>query len=387
MRLSILVSRFPYPLEKGDKLRMYHQIRILSQYYQIQLIALSNTEIKEEWLQNVSQFCTEVHVLKLSKVKQLIRLFPALLFSRVPLQCAYFHSYAVEREVKRLIKLFNASTVYAQLARTAEYLKNVPQKKVLDFQDIFSKGMYRTYQQASLVTKPVYYLEYKRMLKYEAKMLDRFDAHCIISEQDRDLIPHKDKDQVLIVRNGVNFDFFEPQTKREPSYDLVFVGNMNYPPNIDAAKFLCTEILPKIHKTHPDCKVLLAGATPHRKVRALESEHVKVSGWLDDIREAYADAKIFIAPMRIGTGLQNKLLEAMSMEMPVITTPLANNALGANSKELLIGKTAKELAAHAVYLLNHRAEAKKLSKAGKSFVLDHYSWEAVSQPLVTLLRA
>jgi glycosyltransferase involved in cell wall biosynthesis len=152
---------------------------------------------------------------------------------------------------------------------------------------------------------------------------------------------------------------------------------MGYPPNVNAAVYLVNEILPHVREKMPDISVLIAGATPHQKVLALASTHVHIMGFVKDIRECYAQAKIFIAPMLIGIGLQNKLLEAMSMKIPSITTPLANSALGAKENiEIRVGNTAEELAGHVIDLLNDKNKAKQLALKGHMFVKSHFSWEA-----------
>ncbi len=162
---------------------------------------------------------------------------------------------------------------------------------------------------------------------------------------------------------------------------------MAYPPNVDAANFLIKEIMPLVWGKIPGAKVLLAGASPDRKVLALKSNMVEVSGWLDDIREAYASAKVFIAPMRIGTGLQNKLLEAMSMKIPSITTRLANDALNAkNGEQVLIGDNANELADNILNLLEDTGLYKSIAHNGYKFVNSEYSWEESTAKLEKIMK-
>ena len=227
---------------------------------------------------------------------------------------------------------------------------------------------------ASCVTRPIYNMEYHRLKRYEATIFENFDVKSIISEPDRDLFPHERRDEILIIPNGVDHDYFKPQ-EREKQYDLVFTGNMSYPPNVNAVEYLANEILPIVWKTMPEVKLYIAGATPDPKVKKAASERVIVSGWLDDIREAYAQSRVFIAPMRIGTGLQNKLLEAMSMRLPAITSPLANASLGAKpDKEILVGDNAEEMAQHIITLLTDKEKAERLAQAGFDFTNRVYDW-------------
>ena len=161
---------------------------------------------------------------------------------------------------------------------------------------------------------------------------------------------------------------------------------MSYAPNVDAACWLVKEIMPLVWEKQPHgINVLIAGADPKPAVKALAGPKVTVSGRLDDIREAYASARIFVAPMRIGSGMQNKLLEAMAMGLPCVTTTLAANPLGATPGEhLLVGDSAEELADLIVKLgieeLRH-----SVADAGRRFVQERYSWPAAVEPLETIL--
>jgi glycosyltransferase involved in cell wall biosynthesis len=161
---------------------------------------------------------------------------------------------------------------------------------------------------------------------------------------------------------------------------------MGYPPNVNAAEFLAREILPLVHQSKPGARLLLAGASPDKRVLALQTDKIQVTGWVDDIRECYAKARIFIAPMQIGTGLQNKLLEAMAMKIPCITSPLANSALGAkDGKDILVGNNPAEYAAHIIKLLENTAFADEIAEAGYHFVTGNYDWERATSKLEEMI--
>ncbi len=201
------------------------------------------------------------------------------------------------------------------------------------------------------------------------------------------MIPHPDRDKITIISNGVDFNYFSPQNV-EKKYDLVFTGNMGYPPNVNAAMFLAKEILPLVRKQKPGIKIAFAGATPHKSILDLQSDTITVTGYVDDLREYYALSRFFIARKQIGTGLQNKLLEAMSMCIPCITSQLANSALGASEgSEILIGNEPADYAKHILYLLDHPEQANELAEKGQSFVKLNYSWEAEARRLGELFSA
>lgn len=387
MRIFVLLSRVPYPLEKGDKLRAYHQIRELSKKNEIILCALNPDKKlnKQKAFAALQPFCRSINFIDIPLYKKAWNMSLAY-FKGLPIQTGYFYNKKALKKINKLIEEYQPDHIYCQLLRTAEYVLHIKTPKTIDYQDVFSYGIKRRLGRASIFMRPFLNMEYKRLRKYEEKIFDLFDNKTIISFPDRNLIPHPDKNKIKVIPNGVDWEYFSP-VKNEKTYELIFIGNMSYPPNIDAAEFLVNEIMPHVWKKFPDAKVLLAGASPHLRVSSLASKKIKVSGWLDDIREAYGSGKIFIAPMRIGTGLQNKLLEAMAMQIPCITTPLANDALQADEgKQILIGETAQELAECISKLLTDNALHSSLSVNGQQLVKDKFSWEEYTDQLHRIIN-
>ena len=387
MRLFVLLSRFPYPLEKGDKLRAFHQLRILSKHHEIYLCALHENELGSSWINEVKQYCTELETIKISRVGQFVNLGLSL-FRSEPFQVAYFYQKAAQKRVSKCIEKWKPDAIYCQLLRTAKYVEHVNSiPKVIDFQDAFSKGIERRLETDPWYLKPVLYSELGRLNLYEKNVFEHFDHCTIISKQDRDQLPFGQPDEVTIVRNGVELEDFQPSNEAK-TVDVLFAGNMGYPPNVDAAVFLENEVMPLVRAQIPEAKLMLAGARPDQKVKDLSNNLTEVTGWVDDIRDCYAQAKVFVAPMMIGTGLQNKLLEAMAMEIPCITSTLANNALKAKSgSEVLIAKTAHEYADSVIELLQNPEKAKRIAAAGHELVSKQFSWEGATKPLLDILSA
>jgi sugar transferase (PEP-CTERM/EpsH1 system associated) len=386
MKILVLLSRVPYPIEKGDKLRAFHQIRCLSKNNEIVLIALSESKIHPEAEQILKAFCSEIHIFPIGKLGMVWNVIKAFL-NKKPLQVGYFYRSSVKKQIDQIINQTKPDHIYCQLIRVSEYIKNNKTPKTLDYQDTLSVGVKRRAEASTFPMKMVFLMEYKRLLRYEHDIFDKFLHKTIISIPDRDFIKHPSNNEVTVIPNGVDSEYFYP-VKKQKTFDIVFTGNMGYPPNIDAARFLAEEILPLVLKVHPETKLMLAGATPHPKVLALQSQHVSVTGWLPDIRDSYSSSLIFIAPMRIGCGLQNKLLEAMSMGLPCITSELANQALGAKpNEEILVGVTADEFAKHIIRLLQDEAFAENLAQNGHVFVKRTFSWENSTQQLEKLFKS
>ncbi len=384
MRLFFILPRVPYPTEKGDKLRAFHQIKQLSKHHEIILCALNDGDLHEDAIQVLKKFVKAIHIIPISKVSIALNLVKTL-FSGKPLQVGYFYNTSSAAKIHKLIEEYKPDHLFCQLIRVAEYVKGVPIPKTLDYQDVFSKGIERRFATAPFYLKPFLKIEYDRLLRYEHDAFDAFDHAIIISVPDRDLIPHPERDKIVVVANGVDTEFFRPMDT-EKTYDLVFTGNMGYPPNIKSAEFLVNEILPEVLRHKPGLRLLIAGANPHLRVMVLKSAQVDVSGWVPDMRDCYAGARVFIAPMQIGTGLQNKLLEAMAMKIPCITSPLAFNALNATEgKDILVAQTPKEYAAHILMLLDNPAKAAEIAQSGYDFVHRNFNWETETEKINRLI--
>lgn len=382
MKIFVLLPRIPYPLEKGDKLRAFNQIKQLAKRNEIVLCALNDdSKVNEQDAFHALQpYCQSINFIKITKLQIALGLVRAFC-KGLPLQCGYFYNRKDANKIDSLINKHKPDILFGQLLRVAEYIryKNLP--KAIDYQDIFSYGMKRRADIASPITRPIFNLEYRRLKHYEAAIFDDFDVKTIISESDRALFPHEKRNEILIIPNGVDHEYFKPQ-EQEKKYDLVFTGNMSYPPNVNAVDYLANDILPIVWKTLPQVKLYIAGATPDSRVKKAASDRVIVSGWLNDIRDAYAQSRVFIAPMRIGTGLQNKLLEAMSMRLPAITSPLANASLGAKpNEEVLIGSNAEELAQHIIILLTEKELAQHIAQEGYDFAHRVYDWRIATEQL------
>ena len=379
----VITSRFPYPLDKGDKLRAYHQIKELAKECEVHLVSLSNKNIHEKDKNELEKICKSVSIYKLNKLQSVLSLFGAL-FNKKPFQVALFYNKNIHKKIKKKTREINPNHIYCQLIRCAEYVKDefdIP--KTIDFMDVLSKGIERRISTSPFYLKKILETEAERLKIYENIMFEYFDNHAIISLQDQELIYHVKREEIAIIPNGIDTHFFSPDSKIKKKYTLLFNGNMQYQPNVKSAIYIVTHILHLVKEKIPGVLLLISGTSPTKEVQELASDAVTVSGWMDDIRDAYNQAIIFIAPMQIGTGLQNKLLEAMAMEMPCVTSKLANNALNAKTNdEILIGNSKEEYAELIIKLINDSSKREALGKNGQTYVRNNFNWETSTKKLL-----
>jgi glycosyltransferase involved in cell wall biosynthesis len=208
-----------------------------------------------------------------------------------------------------------------------------------------------------------------------------FQNRFIISEPDRTYLQSFGLGRLNLLQNGVDLEKFKRSAPIPQKFDIAFVGNMGYYPNVQAAKYLVKKLAGKIKENYPALKILIAGANPSRSVLALSNEWIKVSGFMEDIREAYQSAKVFVAPIFTGSGLQNKILEAMAMELPCITTSVVNESIKAPKHLIGIADDVDSFVTQILYHLQNPEEAMHIGKSGRAFVADHFSWQQCCEPL------
>lgn len=385
MKVLVVLPRFPYPLDKGDKLRAFNQIKVLSHYNDIYLFAVSHVKVKPEEIECLQPFCKEIRIVrppKFSGMWNVVRNY----FSTKSLQIGYWDSKAARKGYKSFEKSVQPDVIYSQMVRTMPWISRSIVPKVMDFQDALSMNIERRMQSAKGLWHYILHYEFKMLRSTEYNAFKIFDALTIISEPDSEAIPHRLNEEIHIVPNGVDFEKYKP-VDCPKEYDVVFCGNMQYQPNISAVCYLVEQVMPLVWKEMPKAKVLLAGASPKKRVRGLASDRVTVTGWVEDIRECYTKSRIFAAPMQEGSGLQNKLLEAMAMKIPCVTTPIANNPLGGTTgHNILVGDDPQTLANHILSLLRDEEAAKVQAEKAFDYVHEHFSWEAYGKQLNEILH-
>lgn len=381
MKLLILLPRVPYPLEKGDKLRAFYQLKELSKYHDIYLVALNRGALHPEARTKVEPYCKRIEYLDIPMGRRVWGVLRAFVLG-LPLQCGFFYSSKAMRKIRKIIDEVQPDHIYCQMIRVAEYIKHLPISKTIDYQDVLSKGMQRRSEKASWLLKPIFSMEYRRLKRYEADVFSYFDHKTIITGVDRDFIDHPNNYEIEVVANGVDFEKYQYANEKK-EYDLIFSGNMAYAPNVYAAEFLARQIFPLLQERFPKLTLAIAGANPVPRVQALANESITVTGWVDSMPEYYAKSRVFIAPMTLGTGLQNKLIEAMAMQLPCVTSILAGKPLAGieNGKDIIICETLTGYVEAVSLLLSNEEQHQKIAENGYQFVQKHYNWEVVCKQL------
>jgi len=275
-----------------------------------------------------------------------------------------------------------------RLAALAPYLETYP--TVLAAFDAAHLNIEARIEGASGIRSRLLRGEAERWKRFEATTWGRFDAVTVVTTEDGEALRAIDpRMPVHVIPNGIDADRFapDPTVAREPDR-LLFHGVMDYAPNVSAAVFLAREVLPKIRATRPEAHLVIVGRNPSPEVAALaELENVAVTGSVPDVRPWLSGGSVYVCAMRSGTGLKNKLLEAMANGLPCVATPLATRGLPVSrERHLLVGEGADELAARTVRLLEDPGLARRLGTTARAFVVEEYDWRGVARAYETLYR-
>ncbi len=382
MRLVVVSSRFPYPLITGDRLRLFHQLRFLSKTWEICLIAISDSPVTLEHREELEKYCNEVHVFSLPKWKSAASLSKNV-FKSLPFQVSYFYNKLIHRSIKEIAQSYKADLAYFQLVRTALYAKDIGIPAVIDFMDSFSTIAERDAEFSSGIRRIVFQNEAKKLKQFEREVVNDFVGKTVISENDKLLLGLAD---LKVISNGVDINYFKPEDDIT-EFDLCFVGNLGYAPNQRAVQNLVEKILPRIQYRKPNVSLLIAGARPPHKIQNLSSSNISIMGDVDDIRNAYKLSRVFIAPIYTGAGQQNKILEAMAMGLPCVTTHIVNSSIGASPEEIKVAFSNDDFVKHAVDLLYDKNLFIEQRYCGLELARTRFSWASKVNKLSDYLKS
>ncbi|WP_010163666.1 TIGR03087 family PEP-CTERM/XrtA system glycosyltransferase [Sphingomonas sp. PAMC 26617] len=387
--ILFLGHRLPYPPNRGDKIRGYHIVQYLSARARVHLVAFADDRRDLDPSAKPEAMAGSRSVVWRGKSQA--RAAIEALLSGKPVSQTAFDDAAIRAAVTDVLARHPIDTIYVFSSQMAQYLpRNPRQRVVMDFVDMDS-AKFDAY--ADTARWPMRWLmrrEARLLLRHDAAVARTAAASLFVSEAEAALFRTKTGlRHVHAIENGIDTRLFDPVASFVPAdlppHTIVFTGQMDYRPNIEAVLWFANEILPLIRARHPDAGFAIVGRAPTEAVVALADQPgVTVTGEVPDVRGWIAVAAVIVAPLKLARGVQNKVLEAMAMARPVVASVAAAEGID-HAGAIRVGADGPAIAAAVIALLDDRSAADRLGLAARAQVEARYSWEARLAPLDALM--
>jgi sugar transferase (PEP-CTERM/EpsH1 system associated) len=389
--LLFLAHRIPFPPDRGDKIRSFHELRHLAGLGRVHLACFADDEADAANLAGLRDSLgpalgeAHVEVRRTSKIMAGAR----ALVEGGPVSLALFDSQALRAFVARQVASGRIGTIFAFSSQMAQFVP-AGARLVMDFIDVDS-AKFEAYAAEGGAMAPVYRREGAKLAAFERSTAERADVSLFVSEAEAALF--RDRSglagaDVRALQNGVDLDYYDPEARfaklDEPGPLIVFTGQMDYAPNIDAVRWFAGEVMPRL----PRARFAIVGRKPVESVLGLAGPRIVVTGAVEDVRSWLAAADVVAAPLRIARGIQNKVLEAMAMARPVVASPAAFEGIEAEpGRHLLVAATAEAQAQAIAGLIADPRRARALGEAARRRMEQAYRWQARLAPLGEIVGA
>ncbi|AWB66759.1 glycosyl transferase family 1 [Saccharobesus litoralis] len=383
-KILVLTPRFPYPVIGGDRLRIYYICRELAKEYDLTLLSLCESREEMEMDIPLDGVFSKIERVMLPKWKSYLNCLFSLP-TNTPLQVAYYSSQAFKKKVDELLSKHDLAL--AHLIRTGHYLRDFDTPKVLEMTDAISMNYERVgaIEKSSGFKNLVYSVEQDRLKKYEQSIAHYFDLSVFVSQVDKDYLYPKNsevRNKVLVCSNGVSFDAL-PCNYQPDGKTIVFIGNMTTVQNLDAARWFAKSVMPGLTKIGDYQFKVIGRIKEQVKNEFNRYANTIATGSVDSVAEAAAGAITGVCPMRLGAGVQNKVLEYMALGMPAITSSVGLEGIEAEvGKEILVADSVNEYINMIQEITNNIKYAEEIGYKGNQFVLKENTWSGKLKPLI-----
>lgn len=383
MRILFVSHRFPYPPTFGSKVRAFNVIRHLARAHEVSVLSLVRSDSEAREAAGLAPWCARQRALRVRNAVQAAKI-AATLPTPVSASEAFFHSAALQREVQREFDGRSHDFIFAHCSAVGRYVERAALPKLMDFCDVDSR---KWRDVAAFKPWPLawgYRWEAWRMAAAERRIARRFDGVTVATPGEADALAEIGiTERVDWFPNGVDADYFAP-AEQPCDPDLIsFVGRMDYFPNVQGMVDFCATAWPALRRARPALRLQIVGAAPTPAVLALARlEGVTVTGAVPDVRPYVQRSALSVAPLKIARGTQNKILESMAMQVPVVASRIAARGVDAVVGEHLLAADAPdELVDTVLRLLDDPAQRAHLAHAGRARVMSHHGWPSAMQRL------
>ncbi|MCX8101185.1 MAG: TIGR03087 family PEP-CTERM/XrtA system glycosyltransferase [Geminicoccaceae bacterium] len=395
--ILFLAHRLPWPPDKGDKIRSFHLLRHLANRHRVRLGAFVDDPADRDGARNLSGLCAELFLRPLGRPRLIRRALSGLVAGE-PLSVAAYADPAMHGWVRERLRSCDLALAFS--GQSARFLLDPPSPLpwLLDLVDCDSEKWRALAASGRGPRRRLYAREADRLLVFERRAVAAASKTFLVTRAEADLLVERAPetgDRVAVLENGVDADFFAPERAGPDPWGepgpprLVFTGVMDYAPNVEAVRWLASEVLPRLRRTIGRVRFAIVGAQPNRSVQRLaDPPDLLVTGRVPDVRPWLGHADLAVAPLQIARGVQNKVLEAMAMAKPVVASSAAATGLHAQpGRDFLVADGALEATEAITALLREPARARAIGAAGRLYVRRRHDWSATLAPLDAVVSA
>jgi glycosyltransferase involved in cell wall biosynthesis len=392
MKILWVKSDFLHPTTKGGHIRTLETLKRLHQRNEIHYVALDLPE-QRGGVERSSEYCSKAYPIPHSVPARntagyFLQAFGGL-FSSMPVSVSRYQSDAMRRQVEALQRTEKFDAIVCDFLFPAVNMPDLG--SCVLFQHNVEAMIWKRHAEtaASTLRKAYFGGQYDRMLRFEGEVCSAVKSIIAVSDVDAATMRSKyGVTRIAAVPTGVDIDYFAPKGEQKPSTDLVFLGSMDWMPNIDGMQWFVNEILPLIRKARPECSLAIVGRSPDAGVQQLadKDKRICVTGTVPDVRPYLWEAAVSIVPLRIGGGTRLKIYEAMAARVPVVSTTVGAEGLDVcNGENIRIADSPAEFADCCVTLLEDEDRRSRMAQAAFEMIASRYSWEVVSRKFEELL--
>ena len=392
LRVIALTHRVPFPPDKGDKIRTWNLLSRLAKRAEVHLVCLADPPEDVQYADGLRDVFASVTIIPIEMRTQKLRALPYLA-TTTPLTLPVFHHRALTTALRELCETVRPDAFYAESSSMAPYAlehPNVP--LVMDFVDVDS-AKWRSYASAApFPLNLVYTREAWALSRFERTVAARASISTLTAQRELSLFHTVAPGaNARVLANGVDTDYFTARDTEPHEPRVIFFGAMDYGANVEGARYLALQVLPYLRGLVPGVTVTLAGSKPTREVKALaQIPGVTVTGFVPDMRPHVHGSMVSAVPLRVARGIQNKVLEAMAMGVPVVASPAAADGIdavhGRDIEVAAIDPTGRGFAEALASLLRDGARREMLEKSARHRVVERYGWAGRAEELFELLR-
>ena len=378
MRIFFVCQRVPFPPDRGDKITTFNEIRHLSKAHEVHVFCLGDGSRDLDNVPGLRDYAQSVTAVPVIGWKSKSRALKAL-FTGEPLSVAAFNEGKLHAAIRRKFAKLQPDLIMVYSCNVAQYAEHFPKvPRIMQFAELDSSRWGQYAERSRIPLRWIYAIEQRRFFAYERQIAGT-SSHALVctANEQRDferLIPGV---PVSVVGNGVDLDYFRSAGHSKRPASMVFTGVMDYFPNVDAVVWFCNEVLPIVQAQIPEAHLTICGSRPAAAVRRLaKGRGVAVTGRVPDTRPYLDGAEVFVAPLRMARGIQNKLLEALAMGLPCVASTAAwRGTVVTNGEGILAADDAKEFADHVVLLLQDGEFRAAMARKARAAVEANYRWD------------